>query len=92
MCPGVDAFLYHDVAGLGGLVLTLKEIEKMKFVKEEEMNLIAGEMVLAFESEWLVKFDEYNELVLLNGMKLAELEESVKCFKERMAECKGKSS
>lgn len=91
-CPGVDEFLYHDVAGPGGLVLTLKEIEKMKFEKEEEMKLIAEEMVLAFESEWLVKFDEYNELVLLNGMKLAELEESVKCFKERMAECKGKSS
>ncbi|XP_020251351.1 uncharacterized protein LOC109828818 isoform X2 [Asparagus officinalis] len=87
-CPQGDVTLYRDVPGSGGLVLTSRELEKLRVEKEEEMRQIAEEMISAFNCEWLVKFEDYKDAVMVLHRRLVELEGNIELMKETFAERK----
>ncbi|XP_006657030.2 uncharacterized protein LOC102704430 [Oryza brachyantha] len=48
---------YCDVPGGGGLVLSVKELEKKRLEEEQQKLAMANEMIGNFQHEWFSKFD-----------------------------------
>jgi len=91
-CPQGDKPLYKDVPGAGGLVLTSKEVERLRLQKEEEMCQIAEEMFNAFQCDWFVKFQECHEEVMRLFTRLEDLDGEVKLIGERFVARKSKDT
>eukprot|EP00268_Persea_americana_P002473 TRINITY_DN1074_c0_g1_i1.p1 TRINITY_DN1074_c0_g1~~TRINITY_DN1074_c0_g1_i1.p1 ORF type:complete len:734 (+),score=174.19 TRINITY_DN1074_c0_g1_i1:147-2348(+) len=80
-----DEPIYKDVAGNGGLVLSIMELEKQRLKKEEEerkMCIAIEEKLKAFEQDWLVKLDSYADQVDLLNKRLLKIAEEVGLLKE----------
>jgi predicted RNase H-like nuclease (RuvC/YqgF family) len=51
--------LYGDVTGGGGLVLSVSELERMRFEEERQKLASANAMIEKFQNEWFLKLDEW---------------------------------
>lgn len=91
-CPQGDEPLYGDAGGAGGLVLTKRELERLRLEREEEMRRTAEEMIGAFQSDWLIKFEEFHDMVIELHRRLVELDEEVKLVKKMFTERKSKDT
>ncbi|KAB2008796.1 hypothetical protein ES319_D10G123100v1 [Gossypium barbadense] len=84
-CPLPDEPLYKDVTGSGGLVLSTREIEKLRLKQEEEdrlNRLLTENKIKDFEAGWIRKFDAHRDAVSLLSDKLTNAENEVKLLKE----------
>ncbi|XP_043689219.1 uncharacterized protein LOC122640139 [Telopea speciosissima] len=83
--PQPDEPLYKDVAGPGGVVLSIMELEKQRKEREEELratHFMIEEQMREFEQRWLGKLDFHLKEVLLLGSRLLDLENGTKLLKE----------
>ncbi|KAL3754685.1 hypothetical protein ACJRO7_001874 [Eucalyptus globulus] len=84
-CPQLDEPLYKDVPGSGGLVLSIRELEKQRLKQEEEEKMKLSAMkdkIEEFENVFTVSFKERLEGInLLNG-RLHNVEKGLERLKE----------
>ncbi|KAI6697256.1 hypothetical protein NL676_017375 [Syzygium grande] len=70
-CSQLDKPLYKDVAGSGGLVLSIRELEKQRLKQEEEekmKHLAMKEKIEEFENVFTISFEARLEGIdLLNS-------------------------
>ncbi|XP_039805025.1 uncharacterized protein LOC120669318 [Panicum virgatum] len=52
--------LYGDVTGRGGLVLSVKELERIRFEEEQRKLAATNEMIDKFQHEWFLKLDDWS--------------------------------
>ncbi|XP_056158244.1 uncharacterized protein LOC115682739 [Syzygium oleosum] len=84
-CPQLDEPLYKDVPGSGGLVLSIRELEKQRLKQEEEekMKLLAmKEKIEEFESVFTISFEERLEGINLLNNRLHDVEKGLKHLKD----------
>ncbi|KAI6697292.1 hypothetical protein NL676_017411 [Syzygium grande] len=84
-CPQLDEPLYKDVPGSGGLVLSIRELEKQRLKQEEEekMKLLAmKEKIEEFESVFTISFEEHLEGINLLNSRLHDVEKGLKHLKD----------
>ncbi|KAG8094486.1 hypothetical protein GUJ93_ZPchr0012g21301 [Zizania palustris] len=54
---------YCDVPGGGGLVLSVKELERKQLEKQQQKLAVANEMIKSFEHEWFSKLDGWSHAI-----------------------------
>ncbi|CAN1759454.1 hypothetical protein LINPERHAP1_LOCUS7136 [Linum perenne] len=80
--PFPEEPLYKDT-GIGGLVLTATEVEKLRKEEEERLNRLEIENKLKeFELEWAGKFQAHEEKIESLGGRLLDTEKNVNLLKE----------
>ncbi|KAJ1259456.1 hypothetical protein BS78_10G156800 [Paspalum vaginatum] len=52
--------LYGDVTGGGGLVLSVRELERRRFEEQQQKLALANEMIEKFQYEWFSKINEWD--------------------------------
>ncbi|WVZ79926.1 LOW QUALITY PROTEIN: hypothetical protein U9M48_027448 [Paspalum notatum var. saurae] len=52
--------LYGDVTGGGGLVLSVRELERRRLEEQQQKLALANEMIEKFQCEWFSKIDEWD--------------------------------
>ncbi|XP_062228967.1 uncharacterized protein LOC133926846 [Phragmites australis] len=73
---------YADVPGGGGLVLSVKELERKRLEEEQQKLAAANEMIRKFQYEWFLKLDEWMLCVDSLGRKMEELSKEINPLKE----------
>ncbi|KAF8043408.1 hypothetical protein BT93_A1671 [Corymbia citriodora subsp. variegata] len=84
-CAQLDEPLYKDVPGSGGLVLSIRELEKQRLKQEEEekMKLLAmKEKIEEFENLFTNSFEERLEGINLLNSRLHNVEKELKDLKD----------
>ncbi|KAF8754863.1 hypothetical protein HU200_011401 [Digitaria exilis] len=74
--------LYGDVTGGGGLVVTVRELEKMRFDEEQKKLAVANEMIEKFQYECFSKFEEWNLSVNSLCSRMEGLYKAIDLLKE----------
>ncbi|GJN38568.1 hypothetical protein PR202_gb27623 [Eleusine coracana subsp. coracana] len=73
---------YDDVPDGGGLVLTVKELERRQLEVERQKLAAANDMIRKFEQEWFSKLDESMSSVHSLNSRLEELYKEIRLIKE----------
>ncbi|GJM98245.1 hypothetical protein PR202_ga15234 [Eleusine coracana subsp. coracana] len=73
---------YDDVPDGGGLVLTVKELERRQLEVERQKLAAANDMIRKFEQEWFSKLDESISSVHSLNSRLEELYKEIRLIKE----------
>ncbi|XP_048127012.1 uncharacterized protein LOC115730938 isoform X2 [Rhodamnia argentea] len=84
-CPQLDEPLYKDVPGSGGLVLSIRELEKQRLKQEEEekMKLLAlKEKLEEFDNDFTISFKARLEGINLLNSRLYDVEKGLKHLKD----------
>ncbi|KAI3439878.1 uncharacterized protein J3R85_004297, partial [Psidium guajava] len=84
-CPQLDEPLYKDVPGSGGLVLSIKELEKQRLKQEEEekMKLLSlKEKLEEFNNVFTISFESRLEGINLLNSRLYDVEKGLKHLKD----------
>ncbi|PRQ33063.1 hypothetical protein RchiOBHm_Chr5g0053351 [Rosa chinensis] len=85
--PQADEPLYRDVPGSGGLVLSTRELEKLRLKQEEEERmrcLVIETKIKDFEAGWISKFEAHHKSVEVVSNRLLGLEKEVKLLNEQL--------
>ncbi|XP_050205873.1 uncharacterized protein LOC126655668 [Mercurialis annua] len=83
-CSLPEVPIYKDT-GVGGLVLSTMELEKLRLKQEEEKRLsrlFIEKMIKEFEAEWTIKFEACNDRVEVLCNSVLEAEKKVSLLKE----------
>ncbi|KAK3224361.1 hypothetical protein Dsin_011386 [Dipteronia sinensis] len=87
-CPQLEVPLYKDVIGGGGLVLSVKELEKRRLKEEEEERrnrLLTEKIIKDFEAECVAKFEAHRYMVESLNNRLLNAENQIEPFRELIA-------
>ncbi|KAM5584650.1 hypothetical protein ABKV19_004160 [Rosa sericea] len=85
--PQAEEPLYRDVPGSGGLVLSARELEKLRLKQEEEermSRLVIETKIKDFEAGWIIKFEAHHKSVEVVSNRLLGLEKEVKLLNEQL--------
>ncbi|XP_062015110.1 uncharacterized protein LOC133731720 [Rosa rugosa] len=85
--PQADEPLYRDVPGSGGLVLSTRELEKLRLKQEEEermRRLVIETKIKDFEAGWISKFEAHHKSVEVVSNRLLGVEKEVKLLNEQL--------
>ncbi|PVH47696.1 hypothetical protein PAHAL_4G120700 [Panicum hallii] len=74
--------LYGDVTGGGGLVLSVKELERIRFEEEQRKLAAANEVIDKFQHEWFLKLDEWSLSVNSLWSRMEGLYKEIDLLKE----------
>ncbi|CAL5048134.1 unnamed protein product [Urochloa decumbens] len=74
--------LYGDVAGGGGLVLGVRELERRRFEEQQQKLAVANEMIEKFQYEWFSKLDEWSLSVNSLWSRMEGLYKEIDLLKE----------
>jgi len=74
--------LYGDVTGGGGLVLTVKELERIRCEEQQRNLAAANEMIDNFQREWFSKLDEWSLSVNSLWSRMEGLYKEIDLLKE----------
>ncbi|RLN11894.1 hypothetical protein C2845_PM09G15050 [Panicum miliaceum] len=74
--------LYGDVTGGGGLVLSVKELERIRFEEEQRKLAAVNEMIDRFQHEWFLKLDEWSLSVNSLWSRMEGLYKEIDLLKE----------
>uniref|UniRef100_A0A0D9WQZ0 Uncharacterized protein n=1 Tax=Leersia perrieri TaxID=77586 RepID=A0A0D9WQZ0_9ORYZ len=74
---------YCDVPGGGGLVLSVKELEKKRLEEEQQKLAIVNEMIESFQHEWFSKLDEWAHSIHFLWSKTEQLIGELNLFREK---------
>ncbi|RCV21872.1 hypothetical protein SETIT_4G173300v2 [Setaria italica] len=74
--------LYGDVTGGGGLVLSVSELERMRFEEERQKLAAANAMIEKFQNEWFLKLDEWTLSVNSLWSRMEGLYKEIDLLKE----------
>uniref|UniRef100_A0A0A9F037 Uncharacterized protein n=1 Tax=Arundo donax TaxID=35708 RepID=A0A0A9F037_ARUDO len=73
---------YDDVPGGGGLILSVRELERKRLELERENLALANEMIRMFEQKWFSKLDEWMSSVHSLRSRMEELFKEVHLLRE----------
>ncbi|XP_062178998.1 uncharacterized protein LOC133883640 [Phragmites australis] len=73
---------YVDVPGGGGLVLSVRELERKQLEEQQQKLAAANEMIGKFRYEWFSKLDEWMLSVDSLGSRIEELSKEINLLKE----------
>lgn len=68
----------------------MRELERLHFEREQEMYRSAKEMIGAFQSDWLIRFEEFHRIFIELYKKLEEVDGEVEIIKGTFNKCKSK--
>uniref|UniRef100_A0A0E0HS33 Uncharacterized protein n=1 Tax=Oryza nivara TaxID=4536 RepID=A0A0E0HS33_ORYNI len=74
---------YCDVAGGGGLVLSVKELEKKRLEEVQQKLAIANEMIENFQHEWFSKLDDWARSIHFIWCRTEELIREINLLREK---------
>uniref|UniRef100_A0A0E0LCC1 Uncharacterized protein n=1 Tax=Oryza punctata TaxID=4537 RepID=A0A0E0LCC1_ORYPU len=74
---------YCDVAGGGGLVLSVKELEKKRLEEVQQKLAVANEMIENFQHEWFSKLDDWASSIHFIWCRTEELIGELNLLREK---------
>ncbi|KAL5199584.1 hypothetical protein ABZP36_020787 [Zizania latifolia] len=74
---------YCDVAGGGGLVLSVKELERKRLEEQQQKLAVANEMIENFEHEWFSKLDGWSQAINSLWSRTEELSVEINLLREK---------
>ncbi|KAF0902913.1 hypothetical protein E2562_019852 [Oryza meyeriana var. granulata] len=74
---------YCDVAGGGGLVLSVKELDRKRLEEEQQKLAVANEMIDNFQHEWFSKVDDWAHSIHFLWTRTEELIGELNLLREK---------